>query len=806
MESVEGVKRFLSRRDNKDGASHRRQKSRDKSSDKKTRPKSVDNLFNLFKGDATKKETKEQKEKVEQVKKLLKRSNYSDVDELQVSYALQSKFANGDMDKAARLLLLFQESVEGQIKPYDPTVQMVGAVNREGVTCYLDSVLFSMFAKMDNFEPVLYKNFEDDARRNLSMLIRLWVNMLRTGSLVDVDITKHLQDALAVCGWEPDGMNEQQDASEFFMFLTEKLHLPLLELKQDIYYDVYGAAKDSKDDHRVIQERLLDVAVPEEVSGRIIRLEDCLETYFNNTVEVQRAPNRSLSVQSNLSSEEKAEATHVESKELSSSNPGTPLSIHPPATPLSRLGMRHRTDSLITTRITEKEVEDLEGREAEQSSPGEMTTKPLRRKASKEVGIPAYQFFNLMPWYTKSTGVGVDGEIAEYFKRAVPTMCIRLKRYGMNDKGEPIRINTLIDIPVDIRLPHFVDEENIIQGGPLMGNFKLSLQSVICHRGHSTCEGHYVSFIRGITETAVGDFTSDKRLSSTSLPPNYPTDQWIKHDDLGYHRVENVDIEQALKDEMPYLLFYQVQPLLQGPSLDTYNIDPPAYAQNPGIDVQISESSPLAQDDQEEGYFKSSRQPVVANGTPLCEPESRRSLNLPESRRGSVAPDSSPERSTNIVMPESHPEESSVGSTASSIFTHDVVSAPSTPIEEINSQRLSRAAWAFRSGSRSRPTSSSGGDRISATFSRLVRNGEKQPAKDAVQSALSLQAPLPGDLVVDTKSVEPDSLPKDQVTPKQTRLRSKDPKKRLSANGVFSSHGHSGKLQKELPDRQCSVM
>jgi len=78
--------------------------------------------------------------------------------------------------------------VEGVIKPYNSSIAMQGAVNREAVTCYLDSVLFAMFAKLDSFEPILYKSFEDDARNNLSMLIRLWVNMMRSGKLIDIDI------------------------------------------------------------------------------------------------------------------------------------------------------------------------------------------------------------------------------------------------------------------------------------------------------------------------------------------------------------------------------------------------------------------------------------------------------------------------------------------------------------------------------------------------------------------------------------------------------------------------------------------
>lgn len=88
------------------------------------------------------------------------------------------------------MVLLFQESVEGIIKPYDSSVNMQGAENREGVTCYLDALLFAMFSRLGSFEPILYNNFEDEPRRRLSTLIRLWVNLLRTGKLIQTDVVR----------------------------------------------------------------------------------------------------------------------------------------------------------------------------------------------------------------------------------------------------------------------------------------------------------------------------------------------------------------------------------------------------------------------------------------------------------------------------------------------------------------------------------------------------------------------------------------------------------------------------------------
>jgi len=110
------------------------------------------------------------------------------VDDDQIIYVLKSKHAAGDLDKAVELLILFQQAVDGVIRPYDPKIVIKGSENREAVTCYLDSVLFAMFARLTSFEPILHNTFEDEPRRRLATLIRLWVNMLRSGLLIHTDI------------------------------------------------------------------------------------------------------------------------------------------------------------------------------------------------------------------------------------------------------------------------------------------------------------------------------------------------------------------------------------------------------------------------------------------------------------------------------------------------------------------------------------------------------------------------------------------------------------------------------------------
>lgn len=103
-------------------------------------------------------------------------------------YALRSQYAAGDIGKAFELLVLIRDSVEGIIKSYNPKIKLPGAQNRENVTCYLDALLFGMFVRLDCFEVILYNSFRDEPRRNLSCLLRLWVNMLRSGKLINQDI------------------------------------------------------------------------------------------------------------------------------------------------------------------------------------------------------------------------------------------------------------------------------------------------------------------------------------------------------------------------------------------------------------------------------------------------------------------------------------------------------------------------------------------------------------------------------------------------------------------------------------------
>lgn len=174
------MNRFLSRRDK--SSSHRLSKSSDASGRHRT------SILSLFKADSPRKSNADTAKKIHAVREKLRESGSQDIEDSHIEYALQSMYAGANTDKAVEILKLYLDSADGVVHSYDPKLAMKGAENRGGVTCYLDSILFAMFARLGSFEPILYTKFDDEPRQRLATMIRLWVNMLRTGKLIQVDV------------------------------------------------------------------------------------------------------------------------------------------------------------------------------------------------------------------------------------------------------------------------------------------------------------------------------------------------------------------------------------------------------------------------------------------------------------------------------------------------------------------------------------------------------------------------------------------------------------------------------------------
>src|SRR5437763_4480209 len=112
-----------------------------------------------------------------------------------------------------------------------------------------------------------------------------------------------IQDSLAECGWPEAAKMEQQDVSEAFTFIAETLDMPLLTLKVDI---AHGGMDIPDDDHKFVNERLLNIGIPPELEAKgSVTLEECLEAYFNNRVDVQRKLERRSTLEIALSVEDK---------------------------------------------------------------------------------------------------------------------------------------------------------------------------------------------------------------------------------------------------------------------------------------------------------------------------------------------------------------------------------------------------------------------------------------------------------------------------------------------------------------------
>lgn len=172
--------------------------------------------------------------------------------------------------------------------------------------------------------------------------------------------------------------------------------------------DIYHTGKeDASDDHKFINERLLEVAIPPEpTDGQILTLEDCLEAYFNNRIEVKRYLGRRNTLPSTRSvdslSISKGFTAHVEevdttptlspvqsdSPQAEKPGPWSSFTEFNDALTARRLGRR---DSIVRERF----IPESENKPGDTDSP---SSDLQQRKGSyrKEVMMPAWQFFSLI--------------------------------------------------------------------------------------------------------------------------------------------------------------------------------------------------------------------------------------------------------------------------------------------------------------------------------------------------------------------------------------------------------------------------
>ncbi|KAK3905331.1 ubiquitin carboxyl-terminal hydrolase-domain-containing protein [Staphylotrichum tortipilum] len=803
---------------------HRRNRSSE--SGAKVRPLTADSWLSIFKPDAVKqaqKEKEEEKEaaKVEIIAKRLEELNYHEISKDIIRLALRSSFANGEVIKAIELLQLQQQAFSGIIQPYDPNVDMLGAENRGNVTCYLDSLLFAMFAHLQAFESMLKNDLENESQRKLAALLRLWVNMLRSGKLIHTDMTEHIQTALAECGWKDAARLEQQDTSEAFAFIADALQLPLLALQMDLFHQ----GKGDVDDHKVVHERCLNLPVPPDTEGKGIKLEDCMEAYFNNKVDVLRdsleekksadklaalSPESTIHVVPEEEAEASQEPTDIPQLQRRWTTQG-PVVQSPVSTSDSDPGPRARSASIIQRIVVNEKTT---------GSPQDPETRSLLQRAKrtgssvvKAITIPAWQFYRLIPWNaTSNSAPSSDIELARHFNQR-PVVAICLKRYTMTEKGVPVRQNTFIDIPDSLRLPHFmvVDDAKEEDQDPngLSQGYKLVLQSVICHRGDSIHSGHYVAYAR-----VAPKLLTDNRRHDHDPPPDYEEPQWVRFDDLAIeNRVQPVDdIQQCLRrqEEMPYVLIYQIVPVMDVATTSTEGsvTEPPRYVESttdvPGT-PSVETASDLGQLSKSttSSYFESAT--TLASSAPPIRPSAE--LERPprfsfddEGQSLSVQTDTSRRASITFsdpvtAAPNPHPNPTPTPEAAAS-------SPAITPQDETTGARLSRAAAKFKAGaSKSRPTSQIGEGRISLTISRF---GFGRPSKDGSFGAANSEASASehgGGAEEEVMVVVGKEKEKEREHHHDKKKEKEKGEGKGKGKGKAKAAGKDG-----LPDRECVVM
>lgn len=353
--------------------------------------------------------------------------------------------------------------------------------------------------------------------------------------------------------------------------------------------------------------------------------------------------------------------------------------------------------------------------------------------------------------------------------RFLPGIC--LKRYSVLANGKAVRRNTHIDIPLEIGLPHFIQDDAMSEDGPAFGNFKLSLQSAVCHRGNSVNSGHYVSLVRSHeqdTDSLNGEFGG----------------QWMRLDDLAKERVAFVDVQDFLQKESPYLLFYQVQPIDGDPGniVDTWrppdSEGPPSYA--------VSESRDSGVADLSLSYHES----FDSNGE---------SLDLNRSRRETVHPQEQEERSSLTSERQ-----------RSVILTGTAGENPRKPSVQLANDLNFLVAYhedpkPGQSNSRGRPTSSQSQHKrsMSRSLSRLAGKLTKDKLPDG-------PAITPADAVEDSTgaSQQPSNVVHTATPNEPIRLKKENNsrEKHIKRNNGHSGHLVKGKQKNEKPDRECAIM
>ena len=399
-------------------------------------------------------------------------------------------------------------------------------------------------------------------------------------------------------------------------------------------------------------------------------------------------------------------------------------------------------------------------------------------RVRKEVMMPAWQFFSLIPWYTNNVPSN-DAQVAAHFSSTRPILGICLKRYSILPNGTAVKRKTHIDIPLDIGLPHFIQDDTMAEDGPAFGNFRVSLQSIVCHQGVSVESGHYISLVR------------------CPDPQQNGEDRWMRFDDLAKERITYTDVEQFLAMESPYLLFYQVIPMEGDPGNITdgenqvlNSKNPPAYSESNvsrdsnvdsgigGLSVSVPSQKSTSSEMQRPSF--EIHRPSIDTSASEDDPRGRSSV-ANERRQSVVFVDDSLSSTNNDALP-----------------TSNLGPGHMNALNTLTTPR--RGSKATKSSSKSRPSSRADENSLSSSFSRLAN----AMSRDKLNASLGL--PIQSeDQGAKGHEVPVIASTGDERAHDKGTLR-KEAKEKSRASRRDHQHLMKGRQKDGKPDRECLVM
>lgn len=352
----------------------------------------------------------------------------------------------------------------------------------------------------------------------------------------------------------------------------------------------------------------------------------------------------------------------------------------------------------------------------------------------------AYKLY-LAAWYTDNNN-NTDAHAKAHFSSQRPMLGICLKRYKVDKNGIPSRLKTKVDIPLEMRPPHFAAENNGSDESGLSSDLKLTLQAVVCHRGNYVTSGHYIALVR--------DTSRRRSTQQEANGTNAAQDTWLRLDDIAAERVSTVDIEQALQNEWPYLLFYQVLPIEH----EEHPEQPPPY------------SEPSEQLD------------IVGEKLAGLQSNSRKSLELADwtSRRASIALSDGTRSRTSQPDVLSPTLSTRNDNATNGIIMEQVSSTPPNPHDDVKADGAPSPRPQRRTKG-SRPNSDASDKLFSRITSRLSR-----------------------DKLAGTEVIVTDELEDDGVSFKESESKPKERERKSIFKGGSLVHKKKG------PDRECRMM